>query len=193
MKFKMQDTLRLISQYPLIILFVFSSYFLYLSYDQYNKAVVFEQKLNTTEVLNTLSINIAKERGLSATFIASDGAIAKDTLAKQRLHVNNSMKKFYAFYTTHEANGRIKQIISLLNQISDIRQKVDSLNNVNFNAIFFSYYSQINTNILNEHRFIITREQNALLYHAGKSDSHSYIHRDKSQEDSVLSGLKKFK
>ncbi len=150
MKFKTQDTLRLISQYPLIILFLFSTYFLYLSYEQYNKAVVFESRLNTTEVLNNLSIAIAKERGLSSTFMASDGAIAEETLAKQRKIVNANMKKFHDFYKTHEANHRIKKAITLLNQITDVRKKVDSLNNVDFNKIFFKYYSQINAQILAE-------------------------------------------
>ena len=150
MKLKTQDTLRLISQYPLTILFLFSTYFLYLSYEQYNKAVTFESRLNTTEVLNNLSIEVAKERGLSATFLASDGAIARDTLIQQRLVVNSTMKKFHTYYQQHEANLRIKKIITFLNQISTIRKKVDSLNNVNFNKIFFKYYSQINAQILKE-------------------------------------------
>jgi len=150
MKFKTQNTLRLISQYPLIILFLFSTYFLYLSYEQYNKAVTFESRLNTTEVLSNLSIAVAKERGLSATFIASDGAIAEETLAKQRQEVNKSMKKFHAFYKENKTNNGIKKIITLLNQINDVRKKVDSLENINFNKIFFKYYSQINAQILQE-------------------------------------------
>jgi signal transduction histidine kinase/CheY-like chemotaxis protein len=111
---------------------------------------MFENRLNTTEVLSNLSIAVAKERGLSATFIASDGAIAEETLIKQRQVVNSSMKKFHVFYQTHEANHRIKKVITLLNQISDVRKKIDSLNNVNFNRIFFKYYSQINAQILQE-------------------------------------------
>ena len=91
---------------------------------------------------------MAKERGLSATYIASDGAIAETTLIKQRLIVNKSMKKLHDFYKTHEANERIKKVITLLNRISDIRKKVDSLNNINFNKIFFNYYTKINTEIL---------------------------------------------
>ncbi|WP_024953932.1 response regulator [Sulfurospirillum arcachonense] len=150
MKFKTQDTLRLISQYPLIILFIFSSYFLYLSYEQYNKSIVFEQRLSATQVLNDLSINLAKERGLSSTFISSDGAMEEKRLHKQRLEVNKSMKKFHAFYQTHEITNRINLIITLLNQIGDVRTKIDSLNEVNFNKIFFSYYSKINANILEE-------------------------------------------
>jgi len=169
MKFKTQDTLRLISQYPLIILFLFSTYFLYLSYDQYNKAVTFEKRLNSTEVLNNLSINIAKERGLSATFIASDGAIAKESLAKQRIIVNQNMKKFHTFYKTHEANNGTKKIITLLNQIGEVRKKVDSLNNINFNKIFFRFYSQINAQILDELKTIGEIATNAAIVNLSSS------------------------
>lgn len=150
MKFKTQDTLRLISQYPLIVLFLFSTFFLWLSYGQYNKAVAFEDKLGTTDILNELSINVAKERGLSATFIASDGAIAQETLREQRKIVNESMQEFQAFYEAREKNSRIKRVINLLNRIGEVRKKVDSIDNAGFNDIFFSYYSQINAQILTE-------------------------------------------
>ena len=150
MKFKTQDTLRLISRYPLIILFIFSTYFLYLSYDQYNASKIFERKLNSTEVLSELSINIARERGLSTMFIASDGAIAEKLLAKQRQTVNIKMKNFLNYYKTHKINHRIKTIIKLLNKIGQIRKKIDSLNNINFNKIFFNYYHRINAQILLE-------------------------------------------
>ena len=98
MKFKIQDTFRLISQYPLIILFLFSTYFLYLSYEQYSKAQVFETKLASTKVLNKLSLNIAEERGLSATFIASDGAIAEERLQQQRKIVDKTIKEFRSYF-----------------------------------------------------------------------------------------------
>jgi len=150
MKFKTQTTLRLISQLPLIILFLFSSYFLYLSYEQYNKAEIFESKLKTTKVLNDLSINIAKERGLSSAFIASDGAIAKDKLLAQRVKVNASMKKFHTFYKNNKATNNITKAVKLLNQITKTRNNIDTLNNIDFNKVFFSYYSQINAHILDE-------------------------------------------
>ena len=162
MKFKTQDTLRLISIYPLIILFIFSTYFLYLSYDQYNKAEIFEYKLDATKVLNELSIAVAKERGLSSMFIASDGAIAKKLLIKQRKIVNTEMKKFHDYYKNHEANQKIKNIIRLLNKMGKVRKKIDSLGNINFNKIFFTYYSEINTQILSEllsFREIVTNSQ----------------------------------
>ncbi|WP_331775674.1 response regulator [Sulfurospirillum sp. 1612] len=162
MKFKMQNTLKIIGIYPIIILFIFSSYFLYISYVEYNKAVLFENKLVSEKVLGTLSQDIAKERGLSSTFIASNGHIAKEALMQQRLNVNKSIKRFYNYYKTQKTNTNIKQIITLLNQITEVRARVDSLKDINFNRIFFSYYSQINTYILKEIgsiRDIVTNSQ----------------------------------
>jgi len=162
MKFKMQNTLKIIGVYPIIILFIFSSYFLYISYGEYNKAVLFENKLVSEKVLGALSQNVAKERGLSSTFIASNGHIAKEALMQQRLNVNKSIKHFYNYYKTQKTNTNIKHIIALLNQITKVRARVDSLKNINFNRIFFSYYSQINAYILKEvgsTRNIVTNSQ----------------------------------
>ncbi len=150
MKLKMQNTLKIIGLYPIIILFIFSSYFLYLSYNQYNKAIFIEKKLESASVLENLSSAIAKERGLSSTYIASNGHIAKKTLMKQRLLVNQSMRKFYNFYKSRGSNQKIKIIIKQLNEIGNIRKKIDSLKDINYDKIFFSYYSQINKNILSE-------------------------------------------
>ncbi len=148
MKLKMQSTLKIISLFPLMLLVLFSTYFLYVSYNEYNQAVSLEKKLKETKILNELSINIAKERGLTSTFMASNGHIAKSILAKQRQNVDASMKKFFNFYKTHSADSNIKNVVKLLNQITGIRKKVDLLKNLNFNKIFFSYYSEINKYIL---------------------------------------------
>ena len=148
MKLKMQSTLKIISLFPLVLLVLFSTYFLYISYNEYHGAVSLEKKIEEAKILNELSINIAKERGLTSTFIASNGHIAKKILAKQRKIVNASMKKFYIFYKTHTADSSIQHVIALLNQITGVRTKVNSLKNLNFNKIFFSYYSEINKYIL---------------------------------------------
>ncbi|MDX1809388.1 MAG: ATP-binding protein [Sulfurospirillaceae bacterium] len=150
MKLKMQNTLKIIGMYPILILFIFSSYFLYISYIEYNKAINFENKLVSIKVLDDLSENIAAERGLSSTYIASNGHIAKEALMQQRLNVNKSIKRFYNYYKVNKSNANIKQIISLLNQITIVRTRINSLKDVDFNKIFFSFYSQINRYILDE-------------------------------------------
>ncbi len=150
MKLKMQNTLKILGLYPIIILFIFSSYFSYISYTQYNKADVFEQKLAAVDVIENLSASIAKERGLSSIFIASNGKIVKSALLKQRQIVNQKIKSFYNYYKKNKPDNKIKRAISMLNKISKVRSSVDSFQNVNFNKIFFLRYSKINENLLQE-------------------------------------------
>lgn len=149
MKFTTQHTLRLISQYPLIILFIFSSYFLFLSYLQYDSTLHLKNKIESTRVLSTLSIQLAKERGLSASFHSSQGSIAKEALQEQRLNVNKAIKDFHDYFQTHEITPPIKTVMTYLTKIVEIRKSVDNFS-IEFNKMFFEYYSQINANLHKE-------------------------------------------
>ena len=149
MSLKTTNTLRLISEFPLLFLFAFSSYFLYISYIQYDNVARLEQQVANTEVLNNLSLNLAKERGLSATYMGSQGGIAKDLLAKQRESTQKAMEQFLQHYKNNQATKEIKQATGLLTKIVDVRKKVDTLG-ANFNEVFFDYYSKINGLILKD-------------------------------------------
>ena len=160
MKLTTQHTLRLISQYPLIILFIFSSYFLFLSYTQFDTTLTLKNKIESTKVLSTLSIELAKERGLSASYLSSQGSIAKEALQEQRANVNKSIKEFHDFYQTHEVTSNIKNIITYVTKIVEMRQAVDNFA-IDFNKMFFDYYSQINTHLLKELETIGTINTNS--------------------------------
>ncbi|MDD3323721.1 MAG: ATP-binding protein [Sulfurospirillaceae bacterium] len=162
MKLKTQHTLRLISQYPLMILFVFSTYFLYLSYTQYDATMLFKEKLENTKVLNNLSINLATERGLSSTFFSSKGNIAKETLKNQRAKTNKAMQEFHDHFKSREISPLTKTIMMYLTKIGDIRQGVDDFS-IDFNKMFFDYYSQINDNIFKELKTIDTINTNSKI------------------------------
>lgn len=98
MKLTMQNTLRLISQYPLIILFIFSSYFFFVTYTQFDATLQHKSKFESTQVLSSLSIELAKERGLSASYLSSEGGIAKEALQEQRINVNKAIKEFHDYF-----------------------------------------------------------------------------------------------
>ena len=149
MKLTTHSTLKLISQYPLLILFIFSSYFLYLSYVQFDTSLTLRNKIDSTRVLSALSIELAKERGLSASYLSSQGGIAKEALHEQRVVSNKAIKEFHDFYQTHEVTTNIKAVIGYLTQVVEKRAAVDNFS-IEFNKIFFDYYSQINTLILKE-------------------------------------------
>lgn len=162
MKLTTQHTLRLISQYPLIILFIFSSYFLFLSYEQFRSTIILSNKIESAKVLSSLSIELAKERGLSATYYSSQGGIAKEALQEQRLSVNKSMKEFLDFFQTHEITPHVKTIMPFLNRITEVRQSVDNFS-IDFNKMFFEFYSQINAQLLKELESIGTINTNAKI------------------------------
>ena len=160
MKLTTQNTLKLISQYPLIILFIFSSYFLFLSYNQFDTTRTLKNKVASTRVLSSLSIELAKERGLSASYLSSQGSIAKEALQEQRTNGNKAIKEFHDFYQTHEITPNIKNIITLITKIIEMRQAVDTFG-VDFNQMFFNYYSQINALLLKELETIGTINSNS--------------------------------
>lgn len=149
MKLTTQHTLRLISQYPLMILFIFSSYFLFVSYTQFDTTLTLKNKIESTRVLSALSIELAKERGLSASYLSSQGSIAKESLQEQRIGVNKAIKEFHEYYKTHDMSAQIKAVVTYLTKIVEMRQAVDSFS-VDFNKMFFDYYSQINSHLLKE-------------------------------------------
>lgn len=149
MQLKTQNTIRLISLLPLLTLVLLSTYLLYISYNQYHTAVEFESRLNKTKVLNEFSINLAKERGLSSTYLASDGAIAEDALKEQKALVDTSYANFQAYFSVNERNTRINNIINLMADIEKVRKAVEA-GDANFNNTFFSFYSQINSYVLQE-------------------------------------------
>ena len=162
MKLTTQHTLKLISQYPLIILFIFSSYFLYLSYTQFDTTLTLKNKIESTRVLSTLSIELAKERGLSASYLSSQGSIAAESLKEQRIVVNKAMKDFYDYYNAHhsEMSPHIKAVMAHLTKILEMHKAVDTFA-IDFNKMFFEYYSQINTLLLKELESIGTINTNS--------------------------------
>jgi len=162
MKLTTQHTLRLISQYPLIILFIFSSYFLFLSYTQFDSTLTLKNKIESAKVLSGLSIELAKERGLSASYYSSQGGIAKEALQEQRLSVNKSMKEFHDFFQTHEITPYIKTVMTYLTRIVEVRQSVDNFS-IDFNKMFFEFYSQINAQLLKELESIGTINTNSKI------------------------------
>lgn len=162
MKLTMQNTLRLISQYPLIILFIFSSYFFFVTYTQFDATLQHKSKFESTQVLSSLSIELAKERGLSASYLSSEGGIAKEALQEQRINVNKAIKEFHDYFQTREMSSSLKNSVALLTKIVEIRQKIDNFS-VNFNDVFFGYYSQLNTYLLKELESIGTINTNSTI------------------------------
>ena len=146
---KITTTLKLIGLLPISLLFATSSYYLYISYQEYNKTNELSSLLKRDEVLKNLSINIAKERGLTGGYIGSGGTIAKKELSLQRKNTDKALEKFYETYASSQKSEEIRKLFSMLEKLKEKRKEVDNLK-IKFNEIFFNYYSKINAEIFKE-------------------------------------------
>ncbi len=150
MKLNSNSSLKLISFFPLLLLLALASYFTYTSYLDYQNTVKFKNKLNANKILKDLSINIAKERGLSATYIGSKGKLAGKALITQRKLTNISIRKFNNYFKNRPIDNTIKRIYKGLTNITNIRKSVDGFK-ISFDKMFFGYYSKIDSLLFDEY------------------------------------------
>lgn len=154
MKLNTNSSLKLISFFPLVLLLVLSSYFMYLSYQQYQDTQRFQVKLESNKILKNLSVNLAKERGLSATYLGSKGKLAKDALKKQRKMTNNAIREFNGYFKNKPIDTELTRVFRALTQITNIRVAVNK-RSTTFNKMFFGYYSKVNALLFDEYKKIL--------------------------------------
>ncbi len=141
--------MKIILKVIAVLLILISGYGLYNSYAKLEDIASTKSKIDNCELLSTLSLELAKEKGLSALYLLSKGEVAKQALLEERVKVNESMKEFYKHYEKDNVEPNVKNTISLLTKIGDIRHSIDTFA-IDFNAMFFDYYSQINTYLFKE-------------------------------------------
>ena len=71
MQFGLKNRLRLISLFPIIILFSLTSYYLYDSFKSYQSAEFLQNKLSENRLLNEIVGNVARERGMTAMYLGN--------------------------------------------------------------------------------------------------------------------------
>jgi len=189
---KTGNMLRLISFFPLLILFAVSSYYLYVSFVEYNNIQLFKEKNTASTLMNRLSIEVAAERGLSNAYISSSGIIARENVDAQRKKTDTIYGEFQRYYTNgqHSMSERIEQANELLKQLAEKRKSVDSLD-LEADDIFFNYYTKINSLILDEMRdsalSITTNSQITSLSNALATAYHDIEYT--GQERGFMSGV----
>ncbi|WP_353661159.1 nitrate- and nitrite sensing domain-containing protein [Hydrogenimonas sp. SS33] len=149
MQVGIRSKLKLISLLPILLLLGFASYFLYQSATSYMRGQVFTERMGYTRILNDMATQLAKERGMTAIYIASHGKRVKDSLAAQRKMVDKEIGVFRTYLSRHPEARPKKLIKVLLGLLPKKRQQIDALQ-VNFNQAFFNYYTVLIKAILDE-------------------------------------------
>ena len=84
MQVGLKNRLRLISLFPIIILFSITSYFVYDSYENYKAAQLLQDKLSANRQLNELVGNISRERGMTVMYLGNSSPNTLRSLEQQR-------------------------------------------------------------------------------------------------------------
>ncbi len=143
---KIKWNLRLITIVPIVLLALISTYFLYDAYVKYQNSEKQEHIIYSTKALKTLSINISRERGLSALFLINKNGKIRQLLEEQRVSTNTAINSILNFNsaTQDDANGH--KIIDSIKKIQKKRDGIDR-HTIDFDQMF-SYFDGINSSIL---------------------------------------------
>jgi signal transduction histidine kinase/CheY-like chemotaxis protein len=138
----LKNQLRLISLFPIIILFTLASYYMYNAYESYNAATKLQSKLKENKSLTKLLDNISRERGMTIMYLGNATDTTHNSLLAQRKLVETSAQE----YLTAQ-NSPIVQ--SAMQNIQDIRKKVDA-NQTDFTTVYTDTYGKIQDSILRQ-------------------------------------------
>ena len=155
MQLGLKNRLRLISLFPIIILFSLTSYYLYDSYKDYQRAQLLHDKLSENRFLNDLVGNIARERGMTAMYLGNPSKNIFKSLQEQRkivdLKTNAYLKHIRNDSSLHDhskgeenclACQNIHSIESSQARIAQARELVDK-KKIKFRDVFTNVYSDI--------------------------------------------------
>ena len=183
-----RNRLKISALVPIILLLLVSSYLLFTSYQNYEKANALKTVLKNNAVLNEGLVQIGKERGLTALYMGSDRKRFLDPLKKQRVAVDSAVKKLQRDLVIKSKTylpfllknvplldtAKYNLLLKNIKNLPAIRAKADSPNS-GFSEVFFNGYTkQIATpmvdNLLQTSHFALNTEIASLINTLNKID-----------------------
>jgi signal transduction histidine kinase/CheY-like chemotaxis protein len=146
MKFGLKNRLRLISLFPILILFALASYYVYTSYISFRSAQTLQARLEQNKQLNELINNISRERGMTVMFLGNGSSTTLKSLHAQRLIVDQQIKTFMA----QQHNPKVSALIT--NFEKGRAQSLPSIDNrsADFNEVFDDIYGKPQVSLIEE-------------------------------------------
>ncbi len=161
----LKNRLRLISLFPILILFALASYYVFTAYTSYQSAKVLQAKLDENVFLNDLVRNLSRERGMTVMYLGNQSETTKKSLIAQRDIVDEKLAAFDEHLShnelLHDHSGKVdciacksqKTIDDHFQIITDSRPDVDS-GELEFEDIYETIYGAAEAEVLNELRSI---------------------------------------
>ena len=90
----LQNKLRLISLFPILILFSITSYYVYNSYTNYQAAQLLKDRLTQNKYINELIENFSKERGMTVMYLGNSSPALLKSIEQQRKIVDEKLQLY---------------------------------------------------------------------------------------------------
>jgi len=171
MQFGLKNRLRLISLLPILVLFAITSYFVYDSYKNYESAQLLQDRLQTNRILNELSVNLSKERGLTIMYMGNSSTATLKSLMKQRKIVDTKFQIYFRAITVNSALNNHTQstqecttckttanLKKAYQSIQAIRKQIDA-NRATFDQVFNLAYAHAQKIIVGELEHITANQR----------------------------------
>ncbi len=160
MQLSLKNRLRLISLFPIIILILIASYFVYDSYKNYKAVQILQGRLSANRELNELISSISRERGMTVMYLDNFSANILKSLIKQRKIVDQKEKLYFEhtrqwarrYNYSKTEKEQIVKFKNTLKRIKEIRKLVDE-QKTNFSDvcdIIYRYVEKIGIKELEE-------------------------------------------
>ena len=179
---KIKNKLKLITILPTLILVAAATYLFYNTYINYEKTKAYKIVTNNNKTLNKLLIELGRERGITALYLASNKQSYKELLKSQYKKTDNAIQEYknsaiienstllpkdYLFNQTISIDK--KSYINLnnkLNNIDRIRASINSISNQNYKKVIDIYSKNLTTptlkNLLQINRFSLNVDINKI-------------------------------
>ncbi|MDQ1299247.1 MAG: hypothetical protein QG558_1786 [Campylobacterota bacterium] len=138
MQLGLKNRLRLISLFPILILFSLATYYVYSSYKSFQSVQILQARLESNKQLSNMINNIARERGMTVMYLGNASAATLKSLHAQRAIVDEAIKTF----KSTNPSPKTLAIITAFDELRhEIRPSVDN-KTADFDEIFNDVYSK---------------------------------------------------
>ena len=164
MKLNTSNILRLISTLPLIIIFVFASFYLFKSYQNYVSASTLGNKISDVAEVTKLMEAFNQERGLSSIYLGSNRSIGAGNMINDSRSATDKAIKDFNNYVSYVQNGRnfmdvftgkhelsqdVVDITKITDNLGTIRSAIDRSEKT-FDTLYLDYYSKFDDAFIRE-------------------------------------------
>ena len=170
MQLGLKNRLRLISLFPIIILFGITSFFVFNSYENYKAAQLLQDRLSENRQLNSLVANISRERGMTVMYLGNSSPNTHRSLVKQRIKVDTKASSYLDYIKNNtvlhnhtegvencQTCTNLNSLALSLKEIKNLRILVDK-HKTNFKDIYEKVYGTTQYKAIQQLEAITTQQ-----------------------------------